>query len=124
MTTQLAPSPHAYRQTAVSAASPGKLIVMLYDGARRFLHQASVAMSEQQIAASHTKLRRAENIIIYLRETLDPDQGEIAERLATIYRFCQRHLLQARAERDPQKIEQVSVLLGELREAWAKVEQE
>ncbi len=124
MTSSLASSPNAYRQNAVLAATPGRLVVMLYDGARRFLYQASVAMGEQQIAASHYKLRRAENIIIHLRETLDMDQGEIAERLQAIYRFCQRHLLQARAERDPQKIEEVSTLLGELREAFARIEQE
>ena len=124
MTTQLAASPLAYRQNAILAASPGRLVVMLYDGARRFLHQASAAMAEQEIAASHYKLRRAENIIIHLRETLDMDQGEVAERLASIYRFCQRHLMQARVERSPEKIQQVSDLLGELRDAWARIAEE
>jgi flagellar protein FliS len=123
MTTQLASSPLAYRQNAVLAASPSKLVVMLYDGARRFLYQAAVAMREEQIATSHYKLRRAEDIIIHLRETLDMEQGEIAEQLSGIYRFCQRHLLKARAERDPQKIEEVSALLGELRDAWSRIEQ-
>jgi flagellar protein FliS len=51
------------------------------------------------------------------------DQGEVAERLESIYRFCQRHLIEARAERSPEKIDQVSALLGELRDAWARVEQ-
>ena len=121
--TTLASSPHAYRQSAVLAASPGRLVVMLYDGARRFLHQAAVAMNEGQVPQSHYKLRRAENIILHLRDTLDMEQGEVAERLASIYRFCQHHLLQARAERSPEKIEQVSALLSELRDAWATIEQ-
>ena len=69
-------SPNAYRASAVLTASPGQLIVMLYDGARRFLHQASVAMGEGDIPAAHNKLTRAEEIIRHLRNTLDMDQGE------------------------------------------------
>jgi flagellar protein FliS len=104
------------------SAPPERLVVMLYDGARRFLHQAAAAMREEQIEASHVKLRRAEDIIIHLRESLDLEQGEIATRLESIYIFCQRHLREARFERNPAKVEQVSTLLGTLREAWAAVE--
>ena len=49
------------------------------------------------------------------------DQGEISERLESIYLFCLRHLQQARFDRDVNKLEQVSGLLGELREAWATI---
>ncbi len=117
-------SPRAYRESAVLTASPERLVVMLYDGARRFLHQAAVAMAADEIETSHFKLRRAEDIILHLRETLDLEQGEIAARLQLIYLFCQRHLGQARIERDPEKVERVSSLLGELREAWAAVASE
>lgn len=123
MPTQHAPTPLAYRQSAILTASPGRLVVMLYDGARRFLYQAAVAMAEGDPQLTHRKLRRAEDIIRYLRNTLDMEQGQIAEQLEAIYRFSQRHLLRARAERDPQKIEQVSGLLAELREAWAQIEE-
>jgi flagellar protein FliS len=116
-------SPHAYRRDAVLSAPPQRLIVMLYDGARRFLHQAAAAMRAGQVEAAHNKLRRAEDIVAYLRETLDHEQGgEVAVHLQSLYFFCQRHLRQARIERDPGKIEQVSELLGRLRESWAAIE--
>ncbi len=121
MSLHLASSPNAYRESAVLTASPEQLVVMLYDGARRFLHQAAVAMRNQDIETSHLKLRRAEAIISHLRETLDPDQGELSARLQAIYLFCNRHLNQARVQRDPAKIEQVSSLLGELRAAWSAI---
>jgi|SRR3982074_3787964 flagellar protein FliS len=121
--TNLATPPRAYRESAVLSASPERLIVMLYDGARRFLNQASVAMREGQVELSHLKLRRAEDILQHLRDTLDLDQGEIALRLQAIYLFCQRHLRQARLDRDPAKIEQVSSLLSGLRDAWSTIEQ-
>ncbi len=111
----------AYRESAVLSAAPEMLVVMLYDGARRFLFQAGVAMRDGQIELSHRKLRRAEDIINHLRDTLDMDQGEISERLEAIYLFCLRHLQQARFDRDANKLEQVSTLLGELREAWATI---
>ncbi|HEY1510405.1 MAG TPA: flagellar export chaperone FliS [Solirubrobacteraceae bacterium] len=120
MTPSLA-TPNAYRESAVLSAPPETLVVMLYDGARRFLFQASVAMQNQQIELSHRKLRRAEDIIHHLRDALDMEQGEIAQRLEAIYLFCLRHLQQARFDRDATKLEQVSGLLGELREAWATI---
>src|SRR5579875_1927933 len=107
-----APAPAAYRASAVLTASPGQLIVMLYDGARRFLYQAGVAMAAGDIVATHNKLTRAEDIIRHLRSTLDMGQGQIAERLGAIYTFSLSHLRQARLDQDPQKIEDVSDMLG------------
>jgi len=114
-------SPNAYRASSVLTASSGQLIVMLYDGARRFLHQAAVAMGERQIVVAHNKLTRAENIIRHLRNTLDMEQGQIADRLHSIYTFALNHLRQARFEQDPAKIDEVNELLGKLRESWAAI---
>ncbi len=111
----------AYRESAVLSAPPEVLVVMLYDGARRFLFQAGVAMRDGQIELSHRKLRRAEDIIRHLLDALDIDQGEISERLESIYLFCLRYLQQARFDRDANKLEKVGNLLGELREAWATI---
>ncbi len=120
----LTASPAAYRQGAVLAATPGELVVMLYDGARRFLRQANVAMREGQVERAHNTLRRAELIIAHLDGILDFDQGEVPERLHTIYQFCLAHLNAGRREQDAGKLEEVSELLGELREAWAQVAEE
>jgi flagellar protein FliS len=114
-------SPAAYRANAVLTASPGQLIVMLYDGAGRFLHQAGVAMAGGDVTAAHNKLVRAENIVRHLRSTLDMDQGQISERLSSIYTFSLEHLRQARIQQDPKKLEEVSELLGRLRDSWAAI---
>jgi flagellar secretion chaperone FliS len=111
----------AYRESSVLSAPPEMLVVMLYDGARRFLFQAGVAMRDGQIELSHRKQRRAEDIIRHLLDALDMDQGEISERLEAIYLFCLRYLQQARFDRDAAKLDKVSGLLGELREAWAAI---
>jgi flagellar protein FliS len=120
----LTASPAAYRQGAVLAATPGELVVMLYDGARRFLRQANVAMREGQVERAHNTLRRAELIIAHLDGILDFQQGEVSDRLHAIYQFCLAHLNAGRNNQDPGKLEEVSELLGELREAWSQVTEE
>ena len=114
-------SPQAYRESSVLTASPEQLVVMLYDGAGRFLRQAEAALSEGAVAHSHDRLNRAEAIIDELLATLDMDQGTIAERLQAIYIYCKRCLMEGRRERDVAKVRLVARLLGELRDAWAQV---
>jgi flagellar protein FliS len=112
----------AYRQQSVLTATPGQLVVMLYDGCLRFLHQASYAMREDQRAVASDRLDRADAIVGELLATLDLEQGGvIASRLQGIYVFCHGQLLEARGANDPAPVDQVAELLGELREAWAQV---
>ena len=116
-------APQNYQQNAVLTATPGKLVVMLYDGAGRFLRQAAAAMRDGQIQRSHTTLGRGQAIINELLVTLDHERGgEIASSLQGLYLFCNRHLIEARGEGDPEKIDTVVELLGELRDAWAQIE--
>lgn len=112
-------TPNAYKESAVLSAPPELLVVMLYDGARKFLFQAGVAMRDGKIELTNRKLRRAEDIIQHLRDTLDMDQGEIPANLESIYIFCLRQLRQARFDKNPAAVEHVSSLLGQLREAFA-----
>jgi flagellar secretion chaperone FliS len=111
----------AYRRGDVLAATPGQLVVLLYDGALRFLRQATSALREREIERAHNTLRYAERIIGHLDATLDYEQGELPQRLHSIYAFCLLHLGQARMSLDPRKVEEVSEMLGELREAWSQV---
>ena len=112
----------AYRQQSILTATPGQLVVMLYDGCLRFLNQAAYALREGKVGEAGARLSRAEAIIDELLDTLDLEKGGvIASRLQGIYVFCNRHLIEARSARDPEMIEKVGELLGELRDAWAQV---
>ena len=112
----------AYRQQSVLTASSGQLVVMLYDGCLRFLHQASYAMREDRRFVAVDRIGRAGAIIDELLGTLDLEQGGvIASRLQGIYVFCLRHLQEARLANDPAMVEKVAELLSELRDAWAQI---
>ncbi len=120
--TPLTASPQAYRENAVLCASPAQLVVMLYDGARRFLRQAADAMRAREVERSHNKLRQAEQIIAHLDGVLDHEQGAgISEQLHAIYQFCLAHLNRARMSLEADKVDEVSEILGELRESWVEI---
>jgi len=113
--------PNAYRENSIMTASPEQLVVMLYDGAGRFLRQAEGSMIDGSWLQASEKLSRAEAIIDELLATLDLDAGEVADRLQSIYVFCKTRLIEARIERDSVRVDQVARLLSELREAWSQV---
>jgi len=114
-------STNAYRENSILTASPEQLVVMLYDGAGRFLRQAEGSMIDGSWLQASEKLSRAEAIIDELLATLDMDAGEVADRLQSIYVFCKTRLIEARIERDAVRVDQVARLLGELRDAWSQV---
>jgi len=115
----------AYRRGTVLSATPGQLTVMLYDGARRFLGLAAAAMAAGEVERAHKTQRRAEMIISHLDGAIDDEQGQqLPGRLHAIYRFAMTHLHEGRMTQDPVKLEEVSQMLGELREAWAQVAEE
>ncbi len=114
-------SPQAYKEAAILTASPEQLVVMLYDGAIRFLRQGEMAMREGMVAQTNDRLQRAEAIIDELLSTLNMEAGDISQRLQSIYVFSRKLLVEARIERDPAKVGQVVTFLTDLREAWAQI---
>jgi flagellar protein FliS len=116
-----APAPNAYRESAVLTATPEQLVVMLYDGANRFLTQSAIAMRDSRVALAGEKLGRAERIIDELLATLDLSVGEIAERLQALYLFFKEHLMAARLNQDADKVDEVARLMRELRSAWGQI---
>ena len=111
----------AYQQQSIMTAPPERLVVMLYDGAIRFFFQAAAAMRENARATAFERLDRGEAIVDHLLATLDMSAGEVAQRLEGVYVFCKRLLMEARLERDADKVDLVRGYLAELRDAWAQI---
>jgi flagellar secretion chaperone FliS len=111
----------AYTSSSIMTATPEQLVVMLYDGAVRFLSQGAAAMRAGNREIEVNRLRRGEDIIDELNVSLDMSQGEIAQQLRSIYVFCKRHLLQARIDRSAEAIDEVVRLLSDLRESWQQI---
>jgi flagellar secretion chaperone FliS len=111
----------AYACSSVLTASPGQLVVMLYDGAIRFLRQSAEHMRAGNREQARERMRRAEAVIDELNWSLDLSYGDVAQRLRAIYLFSKRQLIRANLDSDPAPIEGVARMLAELREAFAQV---
>jgi flagellar protein FliS len=111
----------AYTESSVMTAPPERLVVMLYDGAIRFLRQGAGAYRSGQIEHGLDRVRRAEAIVNELNYALDMSHGELPARLRSIYLYCKRQFNDAMLHADPEPLEVVQRLLGELRAAWNQV---
>ena len=112
----------AYQDAAVATQSKGRLIVMLYEGAIKFLKLAIQELQAENYAAKGQYINRAQDIINELNAVLDMEAGgEISENLRKLYVFMGRHLSQANTERDPQMIQEVINMLEELNQSWKAI---
>ena len=113
-------------ETGVAAASPHKLVVMLFDGALTSLAIALTEMRAKNVAAKGRAISKAIRIIEEgLRASLDKSAGgDIAGSLDSLYEFIARRLVQANLENRPEYIEEAQRLLGELRGAWLAIDPE
>jgi flagellar secretion chaperone FliS len=115
-------TPNAYRESAVLTASPVQLVVMLYDGANRFLRQAIALYGQGDELKAGQQLGRAQAIVEELLVTLDLEVGgDVASRLQGIYVYCLREMTGVRFDKNAARLEEVAGLLAELRESWAEL---
>ena len=107
-------------ETGVSAASPHKLISMLFEGAIQALNQAAIALSVKDLAGKGALIGKAISIIDEgLGASLDMKAGgELANNLAALYDYMVRRLLTANLRNDAQMLREVTGLLAGLKEAW------
>jgi flagellar protein FliS len=108
-----------YQNNQVTTASPEQLLIMLYDGAIRFVRQAAEAMAAGERVRKLESISKALGIVSELANTLDHEVGgEIAENLDALYHFMIRELTQANLKNDAEKLRVVEDLLCGLRETW------
>jgi flagellar protein FliS len=112
----------AYLQTQVQSRTPVELVVMLYDGAIKFLGQARDAMAVGDMVAKRHALSRGLAIVQELQHMLNMDVGgEVAQRLDGLYTYILGRCYEANSHRDPRGLEEAVKLLTPLRDAWASV---
>lgn len=111
-----------YQKVQVESASPEKLVLMLYDGAIRKLGQAEAAFREDKVEEFHEHVVRVQKIVSELLGALDADKGgDLAENLERLYDYMLRQLSLALVRKNLDQVEEVKILLSELREGWKGV---
>lgn len=111
----------AYRRMAADTASPLELVVMLYDGAIRFLGEARDAAARKDRRGRAQGVSKALAIIAELQSTLNMDAGDVAKELDRLYTYATTRLIDANVKRDDAAIDEVRKLLATVRAGWADV---
>ena len=109
---------HSSLDAAMPAASPHQLIAMLLEGALDRIAQARGAARNGDRTSRLKNVGAAISIVEYLNLSLERGAGPLAERLASIYDFCLRHLAQANGADDARMLDEVADVLRPIKQAW------
>lgn len=111
-------------ETGVLAASPHKLITMLFDGAKVAIDKAILHTQNKEIAAKGRAISHAISILNDgLRASLNKDVGgDIAISLDALYGYMAMRLVEANLHNDITKLNEVNQLMSELRGAWVAID--
>ncbi|MDG1325563.1 MAG: flagellar export chaperone FliS [Opitutales bacterium] len=116
----------SYKAQSVKTASPGKLVLMLFDGYLRFKKKKKNAWEEEDMIKKNeginNNLIRAQNIVTELQSSLDMTvPGDLPGTLYRLYDYVLTNLQQANLNKDIEKVIESDKVISELREAWAEM---
>ena len=116
----------AYRQVATETASPGRLVLLLYEGAIRFLEQARTGFGKddpcEHFQTINNGIIRAQAIVNELDHALQMEAGgELARHLRQLYRYMDARLQDANIQKSEEGILDVISRLNILRESWSEM---
>ena len=113
----------AYQQGQVTSASPLRIVILLYEGAIRFIREAEKRFDEPSVRGQ--SLGRAHRIISELLAALDHDQGgEIATNLDSLYHFVLDEITRANVQSDVVALRSTLDVLQTLLTAWRDVDEQ
>ena len=116
----------SYKAQSVQTASPGKLVLMLFDGYLRFTAAARKSFEVEDFTKKNeginNNLIRAQNIVTELQSSLDMSvPGDLPGTLYRLYDYVLHNLQQSNLKKDPKPIDDADKVISELREAWAEM---
>jgi flagellar protein FliS len=114
----------SYREVATQTAPRGQLVLMLFDGALRFLNRALTGFTKDDPAEFNQTISnnviRAQDIISELNRSLNLEAGgELAVHLRRIYDYLDYRLMQSNLKKETSGIQEAIERLTALRDAWA-----
>ena len=111
-----------YRYNEISTSSQGKLIVMMYEGAVKFVNLAIDGIDSKNLSKKGTYINKAHDIINELSLALDMKKGgEVAEKLEALYQFILHQLTLANIKSDRKALESILNVLTPLLQAWTEL---
>ncbi|WP_426113153.1 flagellar export chaperone FliS [Pseudomonas sp. DSP3-2-2] len=108
---------NAHAQT--SEATPHRLVQMLMEAGLDRIAQAKGAIGRKDIPAKGVLIGKAIEIVGGLREGLDMEKSaDTLTRVDNLYIYMMQRLAEANIKSDPLILDEVSSLLGTVKEGW------
>lgn len=117
---------HSYKaySRATHTVAKTRQVVMLYDGAIRFLNQAKDAMEKNEIERRFKALSKASEILSGLQACLDFEAGgQAAHTLNDFYSAMDMRIMQMHRTNDAAECAKVVEELKSMREVWNVIDQ-
>ncbi len=116
----------SYTQIAAKTAPRGVLVLMLFDRALRALDTALTGFEftdpRERNETIHNNLRRAVDIIRFLNQSLDLEQGgELAVTLRRLYRYFEDLLVNSNLQKRREGVDEVIAHMRPIRDSWAEM---
>jgi len=113
---------NAYLQTQITTTTQGDLLIMLFDGAIKFLNRAKESIDAKDYAQKGILISKALDILAELQGSLNAQKGgDVAENLKKIYLLCSSKLLMANLKMDKNLVDEVIRILSGIRDAFAQI---
>ncbi len=111
-----------YKKTNVQTSDQAQLILMLYDGALRFMKKGKERIHEADMEGAHNYILRGRKIVSELAATLRPEKsGELGQNLKNLYAYSYKKLVEANFKKDPVLLDEVINIFTVLREGWVSL---
>ena len=107
-----------YQSDRIATASPQQLLVMLYDRLALDLERGEDALVAGDRQAANGQLQHAQEILLELQSTLRVDVWDGGPRLAALYVWLLKELVQANTKGDVRRVRDCRKVVEPLREAW------
>ncbi len=110
----------------MQTAAPGQIVLMLFEGAIRFLERAESGFGMEDPAeanqAINNNIQRAQDILHELNMALDLQSGgELAQTLRGLYEYMDRRLLESNLHKSADGVAESRRHLSTLRDAWSQM---
>ena len=111
-----------YRHNEIATSSQGKLIIMMYEGALKFVNLAIEGVDNKDLSKKGSYINKAHDIINELSLALNLKKGgEVAQKLESLYQFILHQLTLANIKSDRKALESILNVLIPLLEAWTEL---
>lgn len=110
-----------YQDVGALSASPGQLVVMLYDHLLVGLRRARIAAAAHNLEVQSAQLASCREVVGELLSTLDREKGgKLADNLGALYVFLLSELIDFHSNPDLTRLDRLSGIATDLRDAFAE----